>query len=552
MTIDDSQHSQALEKKDRKLILAFAFVTISLASGLVYGWPALRRLLVEEGTALTEKEIGAIFTVGSWSTQGGRFLSGIARDSRFCGTRITTAACILAAAMGCTGLAFAGKDNQSALIISFFLVGIGSGAQLCLQPVAGLFDETVQGTILSSMSGAFQISGLVFLLLAQITSDREISLGIFALCLFMLAILALKVLPRFHFSSKKVEVHLDEEEQDESNVKTKNKSLAIVNDKHGDELERSLNVFPIKIEVQLDEEEQDESNEETESKSLVIVNVENSNDSKTSQNYSPKKMEVQSDKEEQDESNVETENKSLIIVNDDDCDELETSQKEETEEAVDIESEETKIISKETTDDDSSCEVGVMKLIMSAEYILLVLWFSVLLIPLQYYIATIGFQLERKGDDSGRYTSLFSVLYASSAIFAPLLGKFADKFGVGAGQAIATILSASSLLLLSMTSVSLGAHVVGMSFYGVGRMFFFGLFFTNVGKRFGFDHYGTLAGLGLLISSLFGNIQYPLIALAADGYEREVNIACGSVMLMLGLPYCLWLSRRERRQASVK
>jgi MFS family permease len=466
MTIDDSQHSQALEKKDRKLLLAFAFVTISLASGLVYGWPALRRLLVEEGTALTEKEIGAIFTVGSWSTQGGRFLSGIARDSRFCGTRITTAACILAAAMGCTGLAFAGKDNQSALIISFFLVGIGSGAQLCLQPVAGLFDKTVQGTILSSMSGAFQISGLVFLLLAQITSDREISLGIFALCLFMLAILALKVLPRFHFSSKKVEVHLDEEEQDESNVKTKNKSLA--------------------------------------------------------------------------------------IVSDDDCDELESSQKEETEEAVDIESEETKIISKETTDDDSSCEVGVMKLIMSAEYILLVLWFSVLLIPLQYYIATIGFQLERKGDDSGRYTSLFSVLYASSAIFAPLLGKFADKFGVGAGQAIATILSASSLLFLSMTSVSLRAHVVGMSFYGVGRMFFFGLFFTNVGKRFGFDHYGTLAGLGLLISSLFGNIQYPLIALAADGYEREVNIACGSVMLILGLPYCLWLSRRERRHAFVK
>eukprot|EP00979_Chaetoceros_neogracilis_P000049 scaffold17_cov259-Chaetoceros_neogracile.AAC.1 len=242
MTIDDSQHSQALKtgkQNDRKLLLAFAFVTISLAPGLVYGWPALRRLLVEEGTALIEKEIGAIFTVGSWSAQGGMFLSGIARDSRFCGTRITTAACILAAAMGCTGLAFAGKDNQSALIISFFLVGIGSGAQLCLQPVAGLFDETVQGTILSSMSGAFQISGLEFLLLAQIPSDREISLGIFALCLFMLAILALKVLPRFHFSSKKVEVQLDEEEQDESNVETENKSLAIVSDDDCDESETS-------------------------------------------------------------------------------------------------------------------------------------------------------------------------------------------------------------------------------------------------------------------------------------------------------------------------
>jgi hypothetical protein len=416
MTIDDSQHSQDLEKKNRKLLLAFAFVTISLASGLVYGWPALRRLLVEEGTVLTEKEIGVIFTVGSWSTQGGRFLSGIARDSRFCGTQITTAACILAAAMGCTGLAFAGTDDQSALIISFFLVGIGSGAQLCLQPVAGLFDETVQGTILSSMSGAFQISGLVFLLLAQITSDREISFGIFALCLFMLAILALKVLPRFHFSPKKVEVQPDEEEQDESNVETENKSLAIVNDNDCDELETSQNFSPKKVEVQLDEEEQDESSEETESKSLVIVNVENSDDSKTSQNFSPKKMEVQLDEEEQDESNLQTENKSLVIVNDDDCDELETSQKEETEEAVDIESEETQIISKETTDDDSS-KFGVMKLIMSAEYILLVLWFSVLLIPLQYYIATIGFNWRERAttrEDTHRFFQFYMHLQQCS------------------------------------------------------------------------------------------------------------------------------------------
>jgi len=56
MTIDDFQHSKALKtgkQNDRNLSLAFAFVTISLASGLVYGWPALRRLLVEEGTVLT-------------------------------------------------------------------------------------------------------------------------------------------------------------------------------------------------------------------------------------------------------------------------------------------------------------------------------------------------------------------------------------------------------------------------------------------------------------------------------------------------------------------
>jgi E1A/CREB-binding protein len=107
MTIDDSQHSQALKtgkQNDRKLLLAFAFVTISLAPGLIYGW---------------------------------------------------------------------------------------------------------------------------------------LSLGVFALCLFMLAIFASEVLPRFHFSPKKMEVQLDEEEQDESNVETEKKSLVIINDDDSDKLETS-------------------------------------------------------------------------------------------------------------------------------------------------------------------------------------------------------------------------------------------------------------------------------------------------------------------------
>ena len=71
-------------------------------------------------------------------------------------------------------------------------------------------------------------------------------------------------------------------------------------------------------------------------------------------------MEVQLDEEEQDESDVKTKNKSLAIVNDKHGDELETSQKEETEEAVDIESEATKIISKETTDANCWCSRGIL------------------------------------------------------------------------------------------------------------------------------------------------------------------------------------------------
>merc|ERR1712013_981121 len=93
---------------------------------------------------------------------------------------------------------------------------------------------------------------------------------------------------------------------------------------------------------------------------------------------------------------------------------------------------------------------AVMDLIQSREYFLLVLWFSTQLIPLQYYVATIGFQMENKGDNSGKYTDMFSILYACSAIFAPILGKAADSFGLAIGHGAATILSSPSFFILAV------------------------------------------------------------------------------------------------------
>ena len=79
----------------------------------------------------------------------------------------------------------------------------------------------------------------------------------------------------------------------------------------------------------------------------------------------------------------------------------------------------------------------------------------------------------------------------------------------------------------------------------------FGMFFTNVGKRFGYTHYGSLAGLGLLISAIFSLLQYPLIDIAARGSEYEVNLICGCATLILGVPYCVWLGLRERNEKKV-
>ena len=194
--------------------------------------------------------------------------------------------------------------------------------------------------------------------------------------------------------------------------------------------------------------------------------------------------------------------------------------------------------------DDESHDPTALQQLWSKEYLGLLIWFSVCIVPLQYYVGTIGFQLEEKGDD-GFYTDLFSITYAAAAVVAPMGGYLADKCSLGMTHALATTLTAASLFILA-SPASLNAQVLGLICYGVGRMMTFGMYFSNVGKRFGYENYGTLAGLGLLTSAIISLLQYPLIAWAADGHAVAVNVSCGA-MLMAITPYCYWLHKQERR-----
>jgi len=55
-------------------------ISVSPSLPAVFGWPALRRQLLAEkargGRGLDEKQLGAVFTAGAWSVQGGRFVLG--------------------------------------------------------------------------------------------------------------------------------------------------------------------------------------------------------------------------------------------------------------------------------------------------------------------------------------------------------------------------------------------------------------------------------------------------------------------------------------------
>ena len=176
----------------RWTLFSFSFLCVSLVAGVVYGWPALRQQLLRDGSELTEKQLGAVFTVGAWSTQGGRFLTGLSRDR--CGTRITACFCLVCTASGSLGVALSDASNGAALGTSLFFMGIGSGTQLCVQPVAGLFPKHASA-VLSTLSGAFQISGLVFLILTNVSSSRRGSFLGFAFLLLGLIAIAALLLP---------------------------------------------------------------------------------------------------------------------------------------------------------------------------------------------------------------------------------------------------------------------------------------------------------------------------------------------------------------------
>lgn len=451
-------------------LYAFAFLTISVASGTVYGWPSLRRqLLKEEGSTLDEASFGVIYTCGSWATQACRFFFGLARDYEKGGTKRTTCASLLCVAAGAFGIAMSGPNDKVALSVSMFFMGMGSGTQLCLQPVAGMFSNDIQGLLISTLSGAFQLAGLVFVALTAATTDRRAAFGTFAILMLVLTIVAAVILPFGNFTRT-----LPKE--------TGTQEFSVVHDD-----------LPL-----LEQRSNDENKVCRDSTDDVLV----------------------------DRSDNDVTGNDVTAVADTiaDC-------------------------RRNIGDNAQHLDKPVAVILRTAEYILLLVWFSVSLVPLQYYIGTIGFQLDQRGDENGRFTTMFSIIYAASAGVAPFLGKFADVTGLGISQGLATIYVALSLFMLASTTISLEVQAVGMGFYSVGRMMIFGTYFTNVGKRFGYKNYGTLSGLGLLTSGIVSLLQYPLIATATNGYHSAVDVGCGVAMVAL-LPYCLWLAMVERRNNS--
>jgi len=497
-TATQGDNNNYFERNRSWILLLLSLVIVSLSGGLVYGWPLLRRQLQDDGSTLTEKQFGLIYTIGSWSTQGGRFFIGILRD-RY-GTKRMTCLSLTFLMIGLIGVGLCNPNQLVVLSISLLLIGLGSGSQLCVQPVAVLFPNNV-GIVLSTLSGAFNISGLIFLILANNT--RKFSFLVFAGSILFLTIVSAIILPKSNsFSLQSIPEEADtnnnkddkKHEQDEAKHVIINDNL-IESPKKDDQLERG------------------------ESSCSIPSGKTNENEQHT--------LIVEKERDSREEEEEEENNNNNEIEDTNDVDNV--------------------ITNSEIDDDDNNKKLPTaFEQMKTTEYILLCTWFSISIVPLQYYVGIIGYQLEEMGDDTGLYTDIFAYTYAGAAITSPIAGYIADKYGLGVAQGLSTLLVAGSLFFLAASaSISLNVQTIGITLYGIGRMFIFGLYFTNCGKRFGYSNFGTLAGLGLLISAICSLLQYVLISWTVSGYGAIVNTVLGAILIAQA-PYFGWLYRREK------
>jgi len=194
-------------------------------------------------------------------------------------------------------------------------------------------------------------------------------------------------------------------------------------------------------------------------------------------------------------------------------------------------------------------ETGTLwEMMFSIDYILLNAWYSFYILYLQFYVMTIGSQTEAvTGENMAVEFTIALCTVSSSAI---LVGFSMDKFGF----AIVTLANVGFSVgaSLCITSSDRGIQWIGFVLYVLSRVTTYGLFFSFIGINFGFKNFGTLAGVGLLISGCFSLFQYLLLDIVenemGDDYNA-MNMLIAIWCAVWGGLYAFWLFGQEVKSA---
>jgi len=180
---------------------------------------------------------------------------------------------------------------------------------------------------------------------------------------------------------------------------------------------------------------------------------------------------------------------------------------------------------------------------LSAEYLLMVFYFSLAVLQAQFLVGTVGTQFELMGDGSDTMTRIFSLCFSLSWTTTPFIGHIIDRLGVPTALALMnTLLLCCPMLLMSKL---LALQPVLSVIYALARVSIGSVYFSFMGSVFGFANFGKLAGFGLLVASCLSLLQYVLLTVTLESFHRDFFYVNAFFVLLSGLMYPLIAALRH-------
>ncbi|CAH0475720.1 unnamed protein product [Peronospora belbahrii] len=174
--------------------------------------------------------------------------------------------------------------------------------------------------------------------------------------------------------------------------------------------------------------------------------------------------------------------------------------------------------------------------VLSKPFLLIVFYFSILLLWCNFFLGSITGLLRWKGLSETEVEKLLAKLafvLPGSVFFIPFVGYLLKKCGYTYSSLLCTIAALCFTVMLS--SMSTVWIVTGFVTYAFFRTIMFPLLFAYLGHRFGFQHYGALSGIAFCIGGIMGLLQTPIAAIG--DFQTIGYIQFGSIVLTLVVPY---------------
>ncbi|KAK9815693.1 hypothetical protein WJX72_008206 [[Myrmecia] bisecta] len=188
-----------------------------------------------------------------------------------------------------------------------------------------------------------------------------------------------------------------------------------------------------------------------------------------------------------------------------------------------------------------------LRQLQTVEFFGLTAFFCLNVFILQFYLGTARIQLEDKGDTRHAYISIINIISALGMLAFPLAGWLLDSGGYALSLIIINGLNVASAVLQAVPN--LAVQILQFVLWSGCRFLMYALYYTFIGKIFGYHAFGKLIGVTNVVNGVFGLIQIPLAHVALSSLRHRfwiLNMADALVLLPL-FAFCALMWRWERR-----